>query len=56
MCDGRARLFPPHAAVIRLSPRSLRQLPALVRRDPAVPARQWLRRRWASLLLLFASV
>jgi membrane peptidoglycan carboxypeptidase len=30
--------------------------PALVRRDPAVPARQWLRRRWASLLVLFAAI
>ena len=44
------------APVIRLSPRSLRHLPALVRRDPAVPARRWARERWGSLLALAAAL
>ena len=55
MCVGPARFRTP-SDVIRLSPRSLRHLPALVRRDPADPARRWVRRRWPSLLALFAAV
>ena len=44
------------AAVMRLSPRSLKDLPALVRRDPAVPARQWIRRQWPGLLALVGAI